>query len=144
MGKRIEATIGYREICDDGEVRYYSDWSGQGYVYKDDEAFKSGEGIAYIREATFEHALEDYGRNYVTLEQIEQEDDCCSYDSMMKWVRWYFKGDDRVDGKPWASEFYKNVCAYVYGVIDWQGFDLVLDETDWDEDIEEFNDKMTA
>ena len=139
--KKIEVEIGYREEYDNGEVRYYCDWSGQGYVYKDASAFEKKEGVAYIREATFEHAKEDYDRDYVTLEQIENEDDCCTYDRMMKEVRWYFKGDEAVDGKPWANRFYEQACEYVFDTIDWQGFDVFLNEVDWDEEIERISEE---
>lgn len=136
--RKVEADIGYREEYDNGEVRYFSGWSGQGHVYKDASAFEKKEGVAYIREATFEHAKEDYDRDYVTLEQIENEDDCCTYESMMNEVWWYFKGDEAVDGKPWAEKFYEHVCVYIFETIDWQGFDVLLNEVDWDDDIEEF------
>lgn len=136
--KKIEVTIGYREEYDNGEVHYYCDWSGQGYVYKDVDAFEKKEGVAYIREATFEHAKEDYDRDYVTIDQLEKEGDNYDYATMMKEVKWYFKGNENVDGKPWEDKFYENVLATVFDTVDWQGIDILLDEFDWDADIEQF------
>lgn len=137
--KKIEVEIGYREEYDNGEVRYYCDWSGQGYVYKDVDAFEKKEGVAYIREATFEHAKEDYDRDYVTIDQLEKEGDNYDYATMMKEVKWYFKGNENVDGKPWADKFYGNVLATVFDIVDWQGVDILLDELDWDTDIDHYD-----
>ena len=126
--KRIEATIGYREEYDNGEIRYFSDWSGQGYVYKDLTAFEKKEGVAYIREALFEHASEDYGREYVTREQIEKEGgDICTYAEMRREAWDYFKAEIP-KGYPYTEQFLAYVCYLCFDLVDWQGFDLMLEE----------------
>ena len=51
--KRIESTIGYRVIDNEGFVTYHTDFTKNGYVYKDDDAFESGNGICYIPENGF-------------------------------------------------------------------------------------------
>lgn len=129
--KRIDATFGYREEYENGEIRYYSDWTGQGYAYKDETAFNEKRGVAYIREATFAQAREDYGRDYVTLEQLEQEDDCTTYKKMYEWARKYFK-TDIPNGYPYVDEFLAAVCRVCFEIVDWQGFDMIIDEMDWD------------
>lgn len=48
--KKIEATIGYREEYDNGEIRYYGDSTDNGWCYKDLDAFKTGVGVCYIGE----------------------------------------------------------------------------------------------
>ena len=130
--KKIEATIGYREEYDNGEIRYYSDWSGQGYVYKDDLAFQSGEGVCYIREAEFEHAKEDYGHDYVTNAQLEDEGyGMHTRKQIIEEARDYFR-DEIPEGYPYTEKFLAWVAMVCYDIVDWQGIDIILDELDWD------------
>ena len=135
--KKIETTCGYREEYENGEIRYYSAWSGQGYVYKDDEAFKTGNGVAYIREAEFEHAREDYGKDYVTPEQIEKEGyGMHTKAEIISEARDYFR-DEIPEGYPFTEDFLAFVAQVCYDIADWQGIDILLDELNWDEPQEE-------
>lgn len=135
--KRIEATIGYREEHDNGEVRYFAGQSGNGYCYKDDEAFKSGNGVCYIREATFVDAEDDYHRAYVTLEQIKNdEEDYYTKAQIIDAARYYFNSEIP-EGYPYTEEFLSWVALVCYDIASWEGIDLLLNELSFDDFQEE-------
>jgi hypothetical protein len=135
--KRIEATIGYREEHDNGEVRYYSAYSGNGYCYKDDEAFKTGNGVCYIREAAFIDAKEDYNRDYLTLEQIEKdEEDGYTRGQIISAARDYFN-NEIPEGYPYTEQFLSWVALVCYDMVSWEGIDILLDELTFDDFQEE-------
>ena len=130
--KKIEATIGYRIVCDDGEIRYYSGWSGNGDCYKDDEAFAKSDGVCYIREATFESVYEDTGRDYVTNWDLDGEyADGNTRVQIFNDASDYFK-DEIPEGYPYTEQFLGWVALVCYDLVDWQGVDIILDEMDWD------------
>lgn len=72
--KNIEATIGSRVVDEwNGKVLYYvGDSTDNGYVYKDDEAFKNGKGICYISESELTIYEENIKNGYaLTDEEFE-------------------------------------------------------------------------
>ena len=141
--KKIETDCGYREEYENGEIRYYSDWSGQGWCYKDRKAFEKGEGVCYIREAEFEHAKEDYGLDYVTAEQMEKEGyGLHTKREIVEEVRDTFKyltSDEDFNPNDYDIEgFILQAAENCFNEVDWQGVDMLLDEWDWQEDLEGF------
>ena len=129
--KKIEATIGYREEYDNGEIRYYYGSSDNGFCYKDDEAFQSGEGVCYIREAMFDNISEDFNRDYVTLEDLEREGECYTRKLIIAEARSYWR-DEIPKDYPYTEKFLVWVANICYDIVDWQGIDIILDELDWD------------
>ena len=52
---KIEVTIGYKEVADNGVETYFGDYTDNGMCYKNEQAFENGLGVIYIGE----HELED-------------------------------------------------------------------------------------
>lgn len=64
METRIEKDYGYLVLRDGKPYNYEGDNTGEGFVYKDIEAFRTGEGICYISE----YGLEELDENIADLE----------------------------------------------------------------------------
>ena len=136
--KTIEATIGYREIMDNGEVRYYAGNGDEGLCYKDNEAFNKGEGVCYIREAMFCDDFGDAGREYVTDADLT---DCDNYTraQIEQSVREYFEDDEFANKQAERyPDFIKNTAQVIFNEAEWQGVDIMLNELNWDEDLKHF------
>lgn len=132
--KRIETTCGYREEYDNGEIRYYYDNTFNGFCYKDDTAIEKKEGVAYIREATFlDRTFEnETKKDYVTADELKaQGDGLNTYEEMKAHALEYFK-DEIPEGYPYTDKFIDWVVRVCYDILDWQGFDMLIDELDWD------------
>lgn len=133
--KKIEATIGYREEYDNGEIRYYPGQSAEGYCYKDDEAFESGIGIAYICEGKFVPNYSKSNGEYITAEQLEEARETSTRQQMLDETKAYL--DDLYGGKV-TRGMVEHAASSVYYELDWQCFSTLLDEVYWDEDFELF------
>ena len=73
--ERIEKDYGYL-LMEDGKIYgYYPSSSDQGYIYKDFEAFKSGEGICYISEYGIQELNEELADLEARHENITDPDD---------------------------------------------------------------------
>ena len=130
--KRIDVTIGFREEYEDGEIRYYPGDGFEGRCYKDAEAFYRGEGVAYIREAIFEPYWGERNRDYVTDVDLRDAEDIYTRAEMYDWVKDYFK---ELDPKDYKDDIFADIAELVFNMIDWVGFDMQLDECDWDDDL---------
>lgn len=124
--KRIEATIGYREEYDNGEIRYYGDSTFNGTCYKDMEAFEKGEGVCYIGE-------------YCLLD-LENGDK----DEALLWTREMVISEARETlEREYPEEMYSNekfvvfLAAVVLETCDWQEPSTYLYELTYDYSIEE-------
>ena len=118
-------------MCDNGEIRYHYGATANGFCYKDNDAFESGEGVCYIREATFDNVAEDYNRDYVLASDAEWGVDICTRKSIIKDARDYFREEIPKD-YPYTEKFLAWVALVCYETVDWQGIDIILDELDWD------------
>lgn len=130
--KKIEATIGYREEYDNGEIRYYPGSSAQGYCYKDDKAFESGVGVAYICEGGFDPNYSSSNGEYITAEHLKAEHSTCTREQMLAETRTYLK--DMYGGEV-TDKMVEHATSYVYYELDWQCFYTLLSEVYWNEDF---------
>lgn len=127
--KRIDATCGYREEYGTGEVRYYPDHTDNGECYKDDEAFDSGKGVCYIREAMFDQIREDEGRDYVTNWDLEKSDDYYTKGQIVEGAKRFFECEIP-EGYPYTEKFIDWAAQAAYYGVDWQGIDVYFNEID--------------
>lgn len=136
--ERIEATVGYREVYDNGEIRYYPDMTDDGECYKDDNAFESGVGVAYIREEIFSDVYADHKREYVLASELEG--DIFTRSDMLDWLMNII---DIADIPPRINRksFLEHVASCIYYELSWQGFDMLLDDTDYKEYFDDFSDQ---
>ena len=51
---KIEVTIGYKEVADNGVETYFVDYTDNGQCYKNLQAFENGLGVIYISESELE------------------------------------------------------------------------------------------
>lgn len=115
--KRIDVTCGYREEYPNGDIYYYGGETEQGVVYKDMEAWKSGEGVCYINELAFD---EDWCyKNY----QGNTRDEIIA---------------DMAEYLPNCDVKFIEQCAeYVLQTCDWECLTTMMIDVDWEEDIRE-------
>lgn len=113
----MDVTCGYREEYPNGDIYYYGGETEQGVVYKDMDAWKSGEGVCYIGENEFENGW------------------CCvnyegnTRDEIIADMAEYLLSCD--------VKFIEQCAEYVLQTCDWQCLTTLMEETDWDEDIRE-------
>ena len=97
--KKVEVTCGFKVYDDSGNLlRYQGDWGGEGYIYKDDDAFENHpDEVCYISENSFpdgqdfatvdealrcgetrntirEQVRDAYGDDYLFTEYLKDED----------------------------------------------------------------------
>lgn len=51
---KIEVTIGYKEVAENGVETYFGDYTDNGQCYKNEQAFENGLGVIYISEGELE------------------------------------------------------------------------------------------
>lgn len=51
---KIETTIGYKEVAENGVETYFGDYTDNGQCYKNLQAFENGLGVIYISEGDLE------------------------------------------------------------------------------------------
>ena len=120
----VQATIGSRELYEDGRVRYVSAPTEDGRCYKDVEAWNT-RGICYIPEVDFtghECTLERPGLGY-TREDVEEL------------VRETLKEFEL----PFSDEFVSRKARCVLGVAQWESIGVIVDRIDWEEELNEYN-----
>lgn len=115
--KRIDVTCGYREEYPNGDIYYYGGETEQGVVYKDMDAWASGEGVCYINELDFN---EDWCyKNY----QGNTRDEIIA---------------DMAEYLPSCDVKFIEQCAeYVLQTCDWECLTTMMIDVDWDEDIKD-------
>ena len=57
MEKKIEVTIGFKTINENGVETYFGDYTNNGFCYKNIDAFKNGLGVIYIGEYDFQSEI---------------------------------------------------------------------------------------
>lgn len=64
--KKVEVTCGFKVYDDSGNLlRYQGDWGGEGYIYKDDDAFENHpDEVCYISERSFPD-----GQDFATVDE---------------------------------------------------------------------------
>lgn len=117
--ERIAVTCGFKEIAEDGTIKYIEDSTDNGYCYKDMDAWKSGVGVIYISEAEFE------GLADMTMDI----DDLYTRESWIDEVVRYF-GENT-----YPRAFYEYFAECVLQTVDWQCLTTLMSE--WEDDIDE-------
>lgn len=115
--KKIDVTCGYREEYPNGDIYYYGGKTEQGVVYKDMEAWQTGEGVCYIGEHEFEKGWCSVNYEGNTRDEIIAD------------MAEYLPGCD--------VKFIEQYAEYVLQTCDWQCLTTLMEETDWDENIRE-------
>jgi hypothetical protein len=115
--KRIDVTCGYREEYPNGDIYYYGGETEQGVVYKDMDAWETGEGVCYIGEYEFENGwccvnYEGNTRDEIIADMAEYLPSC-------------------------DVKFIEQCAEYVLQTCDWQCLTTLMEGTDWEEDIRE-------
>ena len=96
-------------ILEDGTVE--KEYFGQGYIYRDDEAFDNKKGICYIAE---------YGSD-----NINKDDNFSTYETMIAETTEAYK----MEGVDPAKYPIENMIMFVWELLDWQMFSTLLYET---------------
>ena len=130
--EKVKNGFGYKVIKDDKVVGYYGEYaelgSCEGVIYKDYDAWKSGEGVCYINEYGFDNAEQNAGelfefeaKQWATQEGVVNNpyfaEDGYTKDSIMA-----IAGGDEL------------LAQTLFDEAEWQCIETILDEmerTDW-------------
>lgn len=115
--KRIDVTCGYREEYPNGDIYYYGGETAQGVVYKDMDAWASGEGVCYIGEHEFEEGWCSVNYEGNTRDEIIAD------------MAEYMPGCD--------VKLIEQCAEYVLQTCDWESLTTMMIDVDWDEDIKD-------
>ena len=128
MEKKIEVTIGFKTINENGVETYFGDYTDIGFCYKNIDAFKNGLGVIYIGEYEFE------------------DNDCISTNSNLwnrtSWIEWVKEkcveelGDKIHEIEECDFTPFIEFCALqILEECDWQDLSTLLEEkliyTNW-------------
>ena len=118
---------GYKVYNSEGDfIGYAPDNYGQGKVYKDDNAFMTGEGICYIAEHAFDNCREIDGRPiryFDTKEGVTRADIFKAVKG--SWAEDYMLTDEQVE----------YVAKVFYAFLDWQCIATLLYEAEFINDV---------
>lgn len=98
------------KILEDGTIE--KEYSGQGFIYKNDENFENKTGICYVSEYGASNVQDDDGDGYET------------YESMKEQTEQAYK-DLEINPVTYPIE---KLIAVVFEMLDWQGFGTLLYE----------------
>lgn len=120
----IIATVGWKEVFEDGEIRYYCGTTDEGWCFKDKKAYDT-RSVCYIPEVDFrghDYLIEGAATGY-TREDIE------------KILRETLEELEL----PFSEDFVVQKARSVFDVAEWESIGVVVDRIDWEEELNEFN-----
>ena len=142
--KKIEVTIGFKYVDDNGNVvKIESDFSNNGYCYKDLSAWEKNEGIIYAPEYAFDDA--DYNGYFIEGEELKEQ---WTRESWVKWVSdivYHHNYEEIATLSNNEKDLLINKIAYdCLCVCDWQDLSTYLEGWDWEDCVEEFIEEIRA
>lgn len=142
--KKIEVTIGFKYVDDnDNVVKIESDFTDNGYCYKDLSAWEKNEGIIYASEYIFENA--DDNGNFVEGEKLKEQ---WTRKSWVEWVSdivYHHNYEEIATLSDREKDLLINKIAYdCLCVCDWQDLSTFLESWNWEDCIEEFIEEIRA
>lgn len=132
--KKIEVTIGFKYVDDnDNVVKIGTDFTNNGYCYKDLSAWEKNEGIIYAPEYAFEDAFGDAddNGNFIEGEELKEQ---WTRKSWLEWV----KNACESEGIPADEDFIEYIAECILHECDWQDLSTMLEEIDLYENFVEF------
>lgn len=120
----ISATVGWKCVYEDGEIRYYCGTTNEGWAFKDKKAYDT-RSVCYIPEVDFrkqDYLIEGANTGY-TREDIENM------------VRETLEDLEL----PFSEDFVRQNARSVFDMAEWETIGVVIDRIDWEEELNEFN-----
>lgn len=115
--KRIDVTCGCRKEYPNGDIYYYGGENGLCVVYKDMDAWASGEGVCYIGEYEFEEGWCSVNYEGNTRDEIIAD------------MAEYLPGCD--------VKLIEQCAEYVLQTCDWESLTTMMLIVDWEPDVKE-------
>ena len=142
--KKIGVTIGFKYVDDNGNVvKIESDFTDNGYCYKDLSAWDNNEGIIYASEYEFEK-VDDEG-NFIEGEELKEQ---WTRESWIEWVKgivFHHNYEEIARLSDREKVLLTNKIAYdCLCVCDFQGLDAQLEGWNWEDCVEEFIEEIRA
>lgn len=113
---------------------YYGDYNGEGYIFKDEDAFRNRKDeICYIAEAGFcdnDPLSEDEAKAEIEKGGAE------TYNSMFEFAKSALQ--DEFGAERITDEFVANCIEYMFLELQWTCFSTFMEEIDFAEDLEHF------
>lgn len=143
--KKIETTIGFKYVDDNGNVvKIESDFSNNGYCYKDLSAWEKNEGVIYAPEYAFEDA-EDENGCFIEGKELKEQ---WTRESWIEWVRgvvFHHNYEEIATLSEREKDLLINEVAYdCLCVCDWEDLSTYLEGWDWEYCVEEFIEEIRA
>lgn len=123
--KKIDVTIGYRIEDDNANIVYFPGASNEGFVYKDDNAFKEHKGVAYIPEFAFNPE-----KGFAT-----EEDACYTYQDFRNLAETGYKECKDYSKIKNKESFLESMANAIYSSSEWCSPETLIDDWDFDEDV---------
>lgn len=142
--KKIEVTIGFKYVDDnDNVVKIESDFTDNGYCYKDLTAWDKNEGIIYVPEYGFDDA--DDNGNFIEGEELKEQ---WTRESWVKWVKSIVFHHNYEEIATLSFEEKEKLIDYIaYNILcmcDWQDLSTYIEEWDWEDCVEEIIEEIRA
>lgn len=136
--ERIKKDYGAVLMQDGKIIGYEVENTGQGFVFKDYEAFRTGKGICYISEHEFEDLEEElqslrqmYGEDYLQIPEYLED-----ANHILESVGWTREKLINLAGGPGFEELALDVLK----AVDWQTPETYFNESEIDElDLERYH-----
>lgn len=119
--RKVDVTIGYKEINTEKEIKYFGGETNNGMCYKDLDAWKNKKGVIYIPE----YGLTDNGKVDI--------DDCWYSKEWFNFVKETIENYDIYD-----ENFSKHMAEIILQECDWQDLSTKLQELDIEEEYAYF------
>lgn len=126
--EKVKNGFGYKVIQDEEIIGYYGEYADEGVIYKDYDAFETGQGVCYINEYGFDNAEQNAGELF----EFEMKE--------------YATSQGVVDNPYFATEGYtrdgilaiaggdEKLAEELFCCVSWQCVETLLDEwesADW-------------
>lgn len=126
--KKIEVTIGFKVVDDNNNIiGYEGSYTGNGFCYKDMNAFENGNDVIYISEYCF-----DEGEEFMSNEDAIKKE-CWTTETWKDWVREVVYSDKDIvlcTDDDTKEEMISYIAGAVLETCDWQDLSTYLEE--WD------------
>lgn len=142
--KKIEVTIGFKYVDDnDNVVKVESDFTDNGYCYKDLSAWEKNEGIIYVPEYGFDDA--DDNGNFIEGKELKEQWTRKSWKNYVRGIVFHHNYEEIATLSNKEKDLLINKIAYgCLCVCDWQDLSTFLEGWNWEDCVEEFIEEIRA
>lgn len=142
--KKIDVTIGFKYVDDNGNVvKIESDFSNNGYCYKDLSAWDNNEGVIYAPEYAFDDA--DDNGNFIEGKELKEQWTRKSWENYVRGIVFHHNYEEIATLSFEEKEKLIDYIAYnILCMCDWEDLSTYLEGWNWEDCVEEFIEEIRA